>query len=70
MDELTHWTDGNPLERSFVISFHGYEEPAWRVVVKSKLDEHSHRYGEGRGHSLNFAAIKALIAWDETQVAP
>lgn len=70
MDELIRWTDDAPSLRRFDILFDATRPRSWRVRVWTMTYQGggpvvTGDQGEGEGHSLNFAAVRALIAFDE-----
>lgn len=75
MDELIRWTDAGPVTRSYDIRFdvgRGNTRFTVRVWTKHYTEEGlvpDGRSGVGEGATLNFAAVKALIAYDASEAA-
>lgn len=60
MDELIRWTDNDPTLRCYEIRFDSSHPRPYTVRVW----DNAGFKGEETGFSLNFASVKALIAYD------
>jgi len=61
VDELVFWKDMDARCRRFEISFDAREPLPWLVQVHAAPMGGEPSSGTGRGGTLNFAAVRALI---------
>lgn len=63
MEELNRWAENDPLVRRYSIEFNGSQPLPYRVRVWTSGEWDT--AVEGAGGSLNFASVRAIIAWAE-----
>lgn len=61
MDELQRWVDSAPTIRRYSVEYTGPGRNPYLVTVWTDGDVHAEFVGKGA--TLNFAAVRAIMAW-------